>query len=504
MALGASRLRLLQLQFSEPLLLAAAGGTLGVGLARLALGAVPSVVAERVPGLHEVSIDLRVLAFTAAVSLVTALLVALVPALTAERREPSEALQESAARTTGHQRHRMQGALVVLTVALSFVLLVSAGLFLRSFAALLASDRGFRPAGVLTASVSLPWTVYPTADRVYAFHEALLRRIAALPWRTESGALQRPAARGQALLRLQSGGFGVDGVIPPARRSSVYGSYFETLGLSLRRGRLFTQDEYDTDRRVVIVNEKLADRYWPGADPVGKRLKWGAAGNANPWLTIVGVVNDAVDGRDAVTTMDDERPVHVYEPFRQTPAFVVNARGSMLDASCGCRCAPPPTRQGSPRPSGRSSRNWIASWRSPTWRPWRPCQGHDGTAAVQHGRHHRFCRRRAPPRVDRTVRTARVRGVRARRAKSASSRSWRRAAAGATPDGEPRSATGGCRNRPWVRRRAGRDAMAVVAVVRDAKRRPDDLSRGPGGVARGRGRRVPDPGPPGVDASLRS
>jgi hypothetical protein len=110
-------------------------------------------------------------------------------------------------------------------------------------------------------------------------------------------------------------GADLGGIVPPTRRSLVHGAYFQTLGISLRRGRLFTDDELAANRQVVIVNEKLASRYWPGEDPVGKRLKWGAPQNNNPWLTVVGVVADTIDGREAVATMGDDRPVHVHEPL---------------------------------------------------------------------------------------------------------------------------------------------------------------------------------------------
>jgi predicted permease len=327
-ALGATRIRLLQLQLSEPLLLATVGGLLGVFVARLSLNAVPDVVADQIPGLHGVAIDLRVLGFTAVLSIATAVMVGLVPFAARERRPVSDVLQEGTTRATGQRRHRIQSILVVTTVALSFVLLVGAGLFLRSFSALLRTDRGFRPAGVLTAAVALPWEAYPTADRVDAFHDALQRRLESLP------GVRRAALSSDLPLEGTTVGIytlegTVDGVLPPARHTSVGGAYFETLGIAVTRGRTFTPDELAGGRQVALVNEKLAQRYWPGQDPIGKRLKWGTAASRSPWISVVGVVEDAVDGRQALATLGDERPVHIYEPLRQIPRQSINSRGSL-------------------------------------------------------------------------------------------------------------------------------------------------------------------------------
>jgi predicted permease len=314
-ALGASRVRLFQLQLSEVLLLTMAGAVFGVLVARLALDAMPAVVAEQTPGLHDVPIDLRVLAFTAGLSIGTAILFAVVPFLATERRPLLAILHESAARTTaGLRRHRIQSALVVSTVALCFVLLIGAGLLLRSFSAVLSSDPGFRSAGVLTAEVALPQEAYPTAASVRVFYDSLLQRMDALPGvQSATVATDLPLESETAAIFTPEGA-DLGGIVPPTRSSRVHGAYFQTLGIALRRGRLFSGDELAEDRQVVIVNEKLASRYWPGEDPIGKRLKWGAAQNSNPWLTVVGVVSDTVDGREAVATMGDDRPVYVYAP----------------------------------------------------------------------------------------------------------------------------------------------------------------------------------------------
>jgi len=328
-ALGATRLRLLQMQLSEAILLSVSGGVLGLVVARLALDAVPAVVVDRVPGLQHVEMDLRVFGFTAGLSVLTAVLVAVVPLFATKRGTLEGAGREGAKQATlSGRRHRIQSGLVISTVALSFVLLVGAGLFLRSFSAQLARDRGFQPAGVMTLSVALPQEGYGTAARVRSFHDALLRRAGTLP-----GA--RAAALGTSL-PLESGtivvfypeGADTGGIIPPTRRTWVQGDYFGALGMSLARGRGFTADEQAADRQVAIVNEKLATRYWPGVDPIGKRIRFGPPESRAPWLSIVGIVKDAVDGVESVATMGDDQPVQVYEPLRQIPDAVLASSGA--------------------------------------------------------------------------------------------------------------------------------------------------------------------------------
>ena len=177
-----SRARLLQLLLAEGAILSIAGGTIGILLSQALVAAVPAAVASTLPTARDISVDVRVLAFTGAISILTSILFAVIPLLGLDRRGPGSTLQEEASRTTpGVRRHRMQSGLVVSTVTFAFVLLMGAGLFLRSFSALMATDGGFNPDRVLTASVTLPREGYPTASAVRAFHESLFRR--ASRWR---------------------------------------------------------------------------------------------------------------------------------------------------------------------------------------------------------------------------------------------------------------------------------------------------------------------------------
>ncbi|MPZ21121.1 MAG: FtsX-like permease family protein [Luteitalea sp.] len=322
-ALGAGRGRLMQLLLCEALLLSFAGGALGVTLAYWSVETIPAVLASSVPGLQDVTLDLRVLAFTAMTCVATGLIVGLLPLATLDRRSPGDALRADTSRTTGaRQRPRMQQAFVISAVGLAFVLLVGAGLLLRSFSALIATNPGFRAAQVLTVSMTLPQTTYNTPASVRTFHRALLGGLGSVPGvRYSSLASDFPLGAVGNLRFEPEGSALASRVTPMTNLTSVQGPYFETFGMTLRHGRFFTEEEHLEDRRVVIVNEKLATRFWPGENPIGKRLKWGSVDSVSPWLTVVGVVGDVADGPIGV-----EPDVHAYQPFRQAPDFFLDRR----------------------------------------------------------------------------------------------------------------------------------------------------------------------------------
>jgi predicted permease len=319
-ALGASRAQLVHLLLGEALLLSAAGGVLGIAIAYLAVNAAPAVLTQTLPGFHDLAIDVRVLAFTGVTCLATAVLFALVPLPTLDRRNPADALCEDSSRTTpGLRRLRAQRGFVVLTVSLACVLLVGAGLAIRSFAMLTASEVGFRPANVLTASMTLPRTFYRTAASVRTFHESLSSRLSALPGvRTVALATDLPLTSYEVRAFMPEGADTGDAG-PTTNLTWVHGPYFEALGMALQSGRFFVAAEHARNLNVVVVNERLAAMAWPGRDAVGKRLKWGGAGSRAPWLTVVGVIRNVADG-----PIGAEPGVHAYEPFRQMPDFFLN------------------------------------------------------------------------------------------------------------------------------------------------------------------------------------
>jgi putative ABC transport system permease protein len=322
-ALGSSRARLVQLLLAEAVILSTAGGLLGLLLSRLIVGALPAAVAETLPATREISTDLRVLAFTGGIAVASSILFALIPLVTIERGRPGLALQEEPSRATpGMRRHRLQAALVVSTVMLACVLLIGAGLFIRSFSALMATDAGFNPDRVLTASLTLPRAGYGTAASVRGFHNALFTRVSSLPG-ARSAALVTDLPLERYEVRTLSPEL-VETTDEAPRSTSlswVYGPYFQTLGIRVKSGRVFSDIETIEPRGVVIVNERLARTFWPGQDAVGKRLRWGlnAPGNPNPWLTIVGVIADVADG-----PLGSAPSIHAYEPFSQFPDAMLN------------------------------------------------------------------------------------------------------------------------------------------------------------------------------------
>ena len=322
-ALGSSRARLLQLLLAEGAILSIAGGTIGILLSLALVAAVPAAVASTLPTVRDISVDVRVLAFTGAISILTSILFAVIPLFGFERRGPGSTLQEEASRTTpGLRRHRMQSGLVVSTVTFAFVLLMGAGLFLRSFSALMATDGGFNPDRVLTAFVTLPREGYPTASSVRAFHESLFRRASSLA-SVRSAALvtDLPLERYERRTLTGENSAVTSGPPPSTNLSWVYGPFVQTLEIRLIAGRTFTDVEDARSQGVVIVNQRLAQRFWPGQDALGKRLKWGAdvPQNQNSWLTVVGVVADVADNG-----LGSEPDLHAYEPFSQFPDVVLN------------------------------------------------------------------------------------------------------------------------------------------------------------------------------------
>jgi putative ABC transport system permease protein len=319
-ALGACRAQLVHLFLGETLLLSGAGGLVGLTIAYWAVNAAPVVVTRMVPGLHDLTIDVRVLGFTALMCLGTALIFALLPLVTLGRRHPGDSLRQESRTTSGSAELHLQRGFVVLTVSLACVLLVGAGVFIRSFATLVATDVGFRPAHVLTASMTLPRTFYTTGASVRTFHQSLSRNLSTLPGvRSVAIATDLPLTTYEHRAFTPEGMNISDGAQPTTSLTWVHGPYFETLGITLVRGRFFVPDEYVHERRVVIVNEKLAALAWSGQDPLGKRLKWGGSVSAAPWLTVVGVIRNVVDG-----PIGAPPTVHAYEPFRQLPDFFLD------------------------------------------------------------------------------------------------------------------------------------------------------------------------------------
>ena len=315
-ALGASRQRLFRMLLVESLLLALASGLAGLLIANWAVRAVPAVLTASLPGLSDVSLDVRVVAFTMGISVLTALFFGIVPMIAGMRRELTDVLREGTRSSGGRQQHRLQAGLVVTSVAFAFVLLVASGLLIRSFSNLMNAESGINALNVLSLEVALPHAGYNEAPRVRSFYQTVHDRLLAIPG-VKAGVVTTD-------LPLRADGerraFAPEGADPSAARAEsialtwAHGDYFSTFGIPLIRGRNFSTDEQFANRLVVIVSKNLADRYWPGQDPIGKRLKWGLDANSPaPWQTVVGVAGDVVDG-----PLGSDPVIHVYSPYSET------------------------------------------------------------------------------------------------------------------------------------------------------------------------------------------
>ncbi|HET6896763.1 MAG TPA: ADOP family duplicated permease, partial [Vicinamibacteria bacterium] len=271
-AIGAGRGRLLLMLLVEGLLLTATGGALGLFLGYAAVRAMPAVIALSLPGVSDVTLDGRLVLFTFALSALTALVFGLLPLAANERRDLTELLREGGARSTaGARRHRLQATLVVSSVALAFVLLAGAGLLIRSFERLMAVDAGLRAPRVLTMQVNLPRTGYDNPQAVRSFYRALQENVRAIP--------SVRAAAVQTDLPLKEDGerraFTADQPADPVFSSTsvavtwTFGDYFRTFGVPIVKGRAFLTEEGSQNRLVAIVSRALAEKFWPGQDPIG-------------------------------------------------------------------------------------------------------------------------------------------------------------------------------------------------------------------------------------------
>ena len=314
-ALGASRGRLFRMLVVESLLLALMSGLAGLLVANWVLQAVPAVLTASLPGVSDVALDVRVVSFTLALSIATALFFGVVPMAAGMRRELTDVLREGVRSAGSRRQYRLQAGLVVTSVAFAFVLLIASGLLIRSFNKLMNAESGIQELNVLSLEVTLPYGGYNQAPRVRSFYQTVQERLLGIPGVKASVVATDLPLRPDGERRA----FWPEGADPTGVRPSTialtwaHGDYFATFGIPLIRGRNFTPDEQRENRLVVIVSKNLADRYWPGQDPIGKRLKWGLATSAAPWQTVVGVAGDVVDG-----ALGSEPVIHVYSPYSET------------------------------------------------------------------------------------------------------------------------------------------------------------------------------------------
>ncbi|HEX6838552.1 MAG TPA: ABC transporter permease [Polyangia bacterium] len=296
MALGAGRRRLARQLLTESLVVGVLGGVGGLLLAAWALDLMLSLVPHNAPRMSEVHIDGAVLAFTAGAALLTSVVFGLAPVLHLAGGNVQAALAGAATRssTGGAGRQRFRRALTVLEIALAVVLVVGSGLMIKSFERVLHVDAGIAPHGLFTFEIELPEREDPTNESAVALWQRLEERMATLPSvRAATVASGLPPLR-----QLNANDVMFEGKTPtkdgPAFNvdffNTVGDGYFETMGIRLVEGRWFDAGDTGDSMPVVIINEQLARRFYPGEDPVGKRLR--AGGDKSPWLTIVGVAGD--------------------------------------------------------------------------------------------------------------------------------------------------------------------------------------------------------------------
>jgi putative ABC transport system permease protein len=338
-ALGAGRRDLLRQTLAEGLVLAMAGAAAALALALIGIRVVAAWPLTSIPRLATVTVDWRVIAFTGTLALGVSLVLSLIPALHAGRLELTQALKDGAAAATpSRKRQRIRQVLIAGQMAAAVVLLVCTALMVRSLWALQRIDPGFRPAGVLTLRLSLPQASYEDPERVVGFYEELLDRVRRLPGVTEAGAVRSlPLAN-----TIGDWGLQIEGYVPPPGTQAkgdwqvATPGYLEAIGERLVAGRTFTHGDTTSAPQVALVNQTMAGTYWPGQDPIGRRIRQG--GNPDPdrpWVTVVGVVADVRhNGINAIVKEKFYRPhsqFHVSSgnPVRQM-TLVVKAGGDPL------------------------------------------------------------------------------------------------------------------------------------------------------------------------------
>jgi putative ABC transport system permease protein len=339
LALGASGAAVMRQSLVEVLLLTMGGGLAGLGLAWMALRAGVSFLPETLPRVSSIGLDWHVVAFAFGLVVVTAFLCGLIPALAAARTSVSQALKEGGRTgSAGSGYARLRSTLVVAELAVALVLLTASGLLLRSFEKVRSVDLGLQTDHMLAAHYNLPRQQYGTQAAIDSFNLLLLNKLQTLPGVRAVGVTSLLPVAGQDVRAT----FTPEGYVPPQGSglnlvwaSQLMGDYFRAAGIPLIRGRAFTPDDDAHAPLVAIVNHTLAQHYWPGQDPIGKRLHRGPTeATTIPWVTVVGEIGDVKELAADVPTTNQ-----VYFPFSQakgdagsfaTPDMLVGNGGSIV------------------------------------------------------------------------------------------------------------------------------------------------------------------------------
>jgi predicted permease len=319
LALGAGAATLLRQAIVESTVLSVAGCMIGLALAAGALRVGVSLLPQTLPRVNEIGLNWPVMLFALGLALLTGLLCGLAPAFAAIRTSVNETLKEGGRTGTSGSGHaRLRSALVVAEIAVALTLLATSGLFLRSFEKMRDVKLGFRPDNTLAALYVLPQQRYATQSAIDEFTRTLLNDVGHLPGVDAVGVTSFLPASGNSW----NIAFTIEGYVSPkgaglnmAAMSLVESDPFEALGIRVLRGRVFIKSDNASSQLVAIVNRKMAERYWPGQDPIGKRLRRGMPETSTPWMTVVGEVDDVKLG-----SRDAETIPQVYQPVTQSVA----------------------------------------------------------------------------------------------------------------------------------------------------------------------------------------
>jgi len=294
LALGAGRWRIARQLLTESLLLSFAGAAGGLLIARAGLASAAALVPSQFAMLDlQAGVNARVLLWSIGLAMLTGVLVGVLPALQATRTDPQESLKTDARAGSGRSGARLRQTLIVAEVALSVVLLLGAGLMMRSFIKLQAVNLGFSPGGVLTMRLTLPQQKYPTGEAITSFFEELARRVGEVPGVYASATVSQFPPIEMFSSQIEIDGGNVAGsMLPTANTTIASRDYFKALGVPVIKGRTFTQEDTPASPRTVVVNQAFVTRHLAGRDPIGARVRIAGRDPAGPWAEIVGVVGD--------------------------------------------------------------------------------------------------------------------------------------------------------------------------------------------------------------------
>ncbi len=317
LALGASPRALIGNSLMEGVLLSGTGGVLGLLLAAIALKVTVPLLPESMPRIEGIHLDAGVVLFALVLALLTGALCGLAPAFAALRTRVNENLKEGGRTgSAGGSHGRLRSVLVVTEIAVALVLLTAAGALVRSFQKMRDVDPGFRADHVLVAGYNLPSQQYPNPTASDAFNRSLLERLQVMPGAVAAGITNvLPASGfqgGSAYVLDETAHDPSGGQLKVAPWSASEGKYFQAMGIRLIQGRLFNADDKQGAPLVALVNQKLANRFWPKGDAIGRRLRIGTPEAKTPWVTIVGVVENTK--MNALDAPDKEQ---IYAPAEQ-------------------------------------------------------------------------------------------------------------------------------------------------------------------------------------------